>query len=649
LYFLHAVDVGYGTERANSPAQITAPGFSPALQNQRPALAWDRSTVYVGFGAFCDGGVYTGWLFAFDDTSLALVSNPMGGSSPAPFMTVQNPVQTAYGGGIWMSGNGPAIDPSGNLYVATGNGAFDGKTQFGESVLKLSSRTLALQSYFTPANWSCLNTGQDNGANCPNKTDDLDLGVTGPTLMPAMQFGFVQGSKEGKVYLLPRNSPLPGKVASDQSIPVLQAVPETLPNLSVQSFMFNGTIVWQSNLYVWGWADFPRAYSFNWTTGTFNSTPFAMASPDGVNTYLSTEYGGSMTLSVNNGVSGTSLLWADNVTAGGHQSAKGILYALNADTLKPLWHSELPSEDIGRYPTFNPPLVANGRVYVPSFGNLDDDEHKMGPYVANPAKVTVFGLPRWRSLPLPGSSTGFKAIASGWAISNEQIGCCQDGKIYQWDALTQGWDLRPGGAVSISVDLNGTPFVVNSQQTVFKWNAAASTWNYYCGQAANSAVSVASGANDSETWAILPNNQVAICQCDNTLPNCQSGKWVPQGPSSTKGSKVAVQSTLDTTCSSAGAHYPMVKGLPGDPYVYRWKCDNNPPSLTGTAGGGVDLSTDMVVGGDGRLYEWDANASPPLWVDYGTASPYGLNALIGSWYSGIFLMKSDGSAAQIYY
>ena len=41
------------------------------------------------------------------------------------------------GGGIWMSGAGPAIQSDGSIWVVTGNGDFDGKVDFSESVVRL--------------------------------------------------------------------------------------------------------------------------------------------------------------------------------------------------------------------------------------------------------------------------------------------------------------------------------------------------------------------------------------------------------------------------------------------------------------------------------------------------------------------------------
>ena len=71
------------------------------------------------------------------------------------------------GAGVWMAGQGAAADAQGFLYVLTGNGDFDGATQWGESFLKLkytpSSRgvpaTLQVVDHWTP--WTDLvRTGQ---------------------------------------------------------------------------------------------------------------------------------------------------------------------------------------------------------------------------------------------------------------------------------------------------------------------------------------------------------------------------------------------------------------------------------------------------------------------------------------------------------
>jgi outer membrane protein assembly factor BamB len=89
---------------------------------------------------------------------------------------------------IW-SRNGAAVDPAnGTLVVATGNGPFNGSTDWGDSTVVLSPDATRLLRHWTPVNHRAL------------ETSDADLGSTSPGLLDG---GFaVQGGKDGKVRLL---------------------------------------------------------------------------------------------------------------------------------------------------------------------------------------------------------------------------------------------------------------------------------------------------------------------------------------------------------------------------------------------------------------------------------------------------------------
>ena len=119
---LHAIDITTGNDRPNSPQVIQATvagtgddtngsivAFNPVTENQRPALALSDGTVYIGWASFCDTRPYHGWLLSYDASTLKQVG--VFNASPNGNMA-----------GIWMSGAGPALDQSGNLYFSTGNG-----------------------------------------------------------------------------------------------------------------------------------------------------------------------------------------------------------------------------------------------------------------------------------------------------------------------------------------------------------------------------------------------------------------------------------------------------------------------------------------------------------------------------------------------
>src|SRR4029077_7535788 len=68
-----------------------------------------------------------------------------------------NATPNGEGAGIWMSGAAPSIDSSNNMYVITGNGDYNGVTEFGDSFIKLNA-TLSLQDWFTPFDEAILNS-----------------------------------------------------------------------------------------------------------------------------------------------------------------------------------------------------------------------------------------------------------------------------------------------------------------------------------------------------------------------------------------------------------------------------------------------------------------------------------------------------------
>lgn len=73
-----------------------------------------------------------------------------------------------------MFGRGQAVtDPlNGDVYVVTGNGPWNGRTNWGDSILKITPDGSKLVDAFTPANQQYLNV------------NDLDLGSTGSAILP---------------------------------------------------------------------------------------------------------------------------------------------------------------------------------------------------------------------------------------------------------------------------------------------------------------------------------------------------------------------------------------------------------------------------------------------------------------------------------
>jgi outer membrane protein assembly factor BamB len=169
-YFLHALSLGSGASR-RAPVDVTASisrklRFDADVETQRPALLESDGKIYVAFGGTCDynADTYHGWVFAYDATTLA----PAG-------VYVDTPTAASDGtfmAGIWMSGNGLAASPDGDVFLVTGNGHFDARDNFGDSVVALPPNLSHVLDFFTPDT-----VASDNAS-------DADFGSGGLMLLP---------------------------------------------------------------------------------------------------------------------------------------------------------------------------------------------------------------------------------------------------------------------------------------------------------------------------------------------------------------------------------------------------------------------------------------------------------------------------------
>ncbi|MEX3936340.1 PQQ-binding-like beta-propeller repeat protein [Paraburkholderia phymatum] len=99
--------------------------FRSLERKQRAALALVDGIVLVPFGTIAESDNEAhGWLIAVDTRSWKQTATWCSTARGS-------------GGGIWMSGSGPAIQSDGSIWLVTGNGEFDGVVDFGESVARL--------------------------------------------------------------------------------------------------------------------------------------------------------------------------------------------------------------------------------------------------------------------------------------------------------------------------------------------------------------------------------------------------------------------------------------------------------------------------------------------------------------------------------
>ena len=361
---LHGLSLIDGSEKFGGPAtidaSITVPGtgdgssagvlpFNPLTENQRPGLALVNGVVYVSWASHGDNDPYHGWVMGFSAGNLAVAPVAVWNSTPnlvAGFSQSR--------GGIWMSGGAPAADSSNNLYLLTGNGSFDGGSNFGDSTVKLSTASgLTVAGYFTPDNQQNLNIG------------DTDHGSGGAAILIDQPSGPVQhlligGGKDQILYLVNRDSLGGFDVAQNH---VVQA-------LNIGQSIFATSAFWNNGLYIAGSGGQLMQFTFNPATGTFVIAP-AHSSPG------SFGFPG-MTPSVSStGASSNGIVWGlDNhqyCTQQAPSCGPAVLHAYDATNVSTeLWNSSQAAanrDQSGNAVKFTVPTVANGKVYVGSRGN----------------------------------------------------------------------------------------------------------------------------------------------------------------------------------------------------------------------------------------------------------------------------------------
>jgi len=398
---LHALDIVTHAEKFGGPQNISpisgGRSFNPLRNNQRAALLLENGHVIIAWAGHCDYAPYQGWVMSFSATTLA---------QEAVFNTeIENGVY----GGVWMAGDGVAADASGNLYFATGNGDYNGSTDFGDSILKLSGPSggqFTVADWFTPWDWSSLST------------NDIDLGSGGVLLLPTLTGVahpqmLVQMGKDGTIHLIDRNTM--GKLCSDCTSvdwQIPQEIPSATNGIWGSPAFWNNTVYWGGG-YDAGAADNITAWSFNANgNGLLSTSPVSQT----VQTFAFST--AAPVISANGNSNG--ILWIlDNSTY--LSSCCQVLYAFDATNLGTMLYNSnqaAGSRDVpGGAVKFTAPVVANGKVYVGSQGNVT----AYGNISSTPTAAT----PTFS--PAPGAYTNTVTVTLTDTTSVATIHCTTDG------------------------------------------------------------------------------------------------------------------------------------------------------------------------------------------------------------------------------
>ena len=413
---LHALKLGDGTD-AHAPLTITASAnganFTPSMQKQRSALllirapasgGGSRKTLIMAGGLNKELAVTGhGWVLAFDLQDFRRTAAWI-------------PTPASHGGGIWQAGHGPAGDDQGFIYFITSNGGKQNQPEFAESLVKLrytppttanGPGTLAPVGFFSP-----FDDLKRNAA-----TRDEDLG-SGGVVLPTGNL-MVGSGKDGVLYVVDRNNPGMQRVNQAHTnvadyAPSLKAAlfftyfpgfgpnPLKIADLDMlaagQTHHLHGApVAWTSDtkgtmLFVWG----ENSPLRSWTLAPSGAVQFVAESQETASAFSARPDampGGMLTLSANGGKDG--IVWGIVPVKGnwnGHANegdankevVEGILRAYDATALNPtpnpngnarmklLWESTTPGnprpgDKRFTYDKFCPPVVADGRVLVPTY------------------------------------------------------------------------------------------------------------------------------------------------------------------------------------------------------------------------------------------------------------------------------------------
>ena len=355
---LHALDLSTGAEKFGGPVVITAstPGtglgnvngqivFDALRENQRPALLLLNGIVYIGFSSHGDFEAYHGWILGYNASTL---------QQTMAFCLSPN----TEGGGVWMSGDGLASDASGDIFFVSGDGEFNGTTEWGDSYLRLTTAGKVKDS-FTPFNQNALNQANH------------DLGSGGALLLPDQPgthpHEMLSSGKDGTIYLVDRDNMGKYNTSTNNIVQTLANIFPPNGQQGSEPGNFSSPIYLNGIVYFIPNGD--NLQGFSVTNGLLSTSAAVRSSA------IFPDRGGAMAASANGSSNG--IIWA--VQRNG--TNPGVLYAYNASsssgTLSELYDSsQAGSRDtLDAAAKFNVPFIANGKVFV-----------------AGTTQLTVYGL-----------------------------------------------------------------------------------------------------------------------------------------------------------------------------------------------------------------------------------------------------------------
>jgi hypothetical protein len=171
-----------------SPVWSTAVTLSAQSEKVASSLNYFAGRVFaVTEGYVGDAPPYQGHVAILDAASGRVIHVWNSLCSNQQTLIVPSQCQQS-GSGIWGRAGAVIDSTTGNIYLATGNGLWDGNTNWGDAAIELDSTATHILGNYTPTNTQSLDA------------DDLDLGSTSPVLLGGG--ALVQGGKDGTIRVL---------------------------------------------------------------------------------------------------------------------------------------------------------------------------------------------------------------------------------------------------------------------------------------------------------------------------------------------------------------------------------------------------------------------------------------------------------------
>jgi len=317
---IHKLSLQSGREQAGWPVRVTR---EPRHEKLDAALNIDGPDVIATTGGYYgDSPPYQGHvaLISRSDGRLAGVFNTLCSNRRGLIL----PSSCSSSDSAILSRSGPVVEPGGRrILIDTGNGPWNGRTDFGDSVLELTFPALRLRQAFTPSDQARLNSS------------DTDLGSSAPALLGHNRI--VLAGKDGVMRVLALSA-LDGHPPGAGP----QRLGGELQQLAIPGGgeLFSAPAVWQHN----------------------GQTTVFVADESGTAAYVLR--GGRLGRAWINSNAGTSPVMAGGLLYVYDLSAGGI-YVYRPGSPRPL--AKLP----GQAGHWNSPIVVDGHVIEPS-GNGND-------------------------------------------------------------------------------------------------------------------------------------------------------------------------------------------------------------------------------------------------------------------------------------